>query len=176
MTDMTPVQALDAMHKRLEVVDVYLGWDTERDIIRAALSANGGEVVTWQFYQDGKWWNGDDRIKDHRANTEAAGIPIRELFTPPPPVAVPEEKGFADAPPELGNNEAVAWVNGYHQCRDDMLSAAPQPQAEDLTNETLKAVEGVLATAITNGEISAHAARAFMRALKVEPQPQGGGK
>ena len=35
------------------------------------------QPVSWQFYQDGKWWNGDDRIKDHRKNTEAAGIPVR---------------------------------------------------------------------------------------------------
>lgn len=46
--------------------------------------------------------------------------------------------------------EILAW-----HFLDALLSAAPQPQAEDLTNETLKAVEGVLATAITNGDISA---------------------
>jgi hypothetical protein len=40
-----------------------------------------GEPVGWQFYQDGKWWNGDDRIKDHRKNTEAAGYPVRDVFT-----------------------------------------------------------------------------------------------
>ena len=59
-------------------------------VVKAALSANGGEVVAWQFYQDGKWYFGDDTIKDHRANTEAAGFPIRELFTTPPSFAVPE--------------------------------------------------------------------------------------
>lgn len=69
----------------------------------AALSANGGEAVAWQFYQDGKWWNGDDSIKAHRANTEAAGIPIRELFTAPPPVAQNVEWFFYDA--ENGNIE-----------------------------------------------------------------------
>ncbi|WP_143499707.1 hypothetical protein [Pseudomonas sp. Irchel 3F3] len=39
-----------------------------------------GEPVGWQFYQDGKWWNGDDRIKDHRKNTEDAGYPVRDVF------------------------------------------------------------------------------------------------
>lgn len=39
-----------------------------------------GEPVGWQFYQDGKWWNGDDRIKDHRKNTEAAGMPVRDVY------------------------------------------------------------------------------------------------
>lgn len=38
------------------------------------------EPVGWQFYQQGRWWNGDDRIKDHRKNTEEAGIPTRDVF------------------------------------------------------------------------------------------------
>ena len=33
------------------------------------------EPVAWQFYQNGKWSNGSNDIKDHRKNTEAAGIP-----------------------------------------------------------------------------------------------------
>ena len=36
--------------------------------------------VGWQFYEDGKWWNGDDRIKDHRKNTEEATHPIRDVY------------------------------------------------------------------------------------------------
>ena len=36
--------------------------------------------VGWQFYEDGKWWNGDDRIKDHRKNTEEARYPIRDVY------------------------------------------------------------------------------------------------
>ena len=38
------------------------------------------EPVGWQFYQDGKWWNGDDQIKDHRKNTEEASYPIRDVY------------------------------------------------------------------------------------------------
>ena len=52
---------------------------------KPAPAADGGEVVGWQFYQDGKWHNGDDTIKDHRANTEAAGIPVRNLYAHPAP-------------------------------------------------------------------------------------------
>lgn len=47
-----------------------------------------GDVVGWQFYQQGKWWNGDDRIKDHRKNTEAAGIPTRDVYTHVDPAEV----------------------------------------------------------------------------------------
>ncbi len=43
-----------------------------------------GEPVSWQFYHDGKWWNGDDRIRDHRKNTEEAGYKIRDLFAEQP--------------------------------------------------------------------------------------------
>lgn len=51
-------------------------------------TANQGEPVAWQFYQDGKWWNGDDRIKDHRKNTENSGYKTRELYAEQPePVA-----------------------------------------------------------------------------------------
>lgn len=39
--------------------------------------------VGWQFYQDGKWWNGDDQIKDHRKNTEEAGFRVRDVYATP---------------------------------------------------------------------------------------------
>lgn len=44
-----------------------------------------GEPVGWQFYQYGKWWNGDDRIKDHRKNTEEAGFRVRDVYAVPQP-------------------------------------------------------------------------------------------
>lgn len=40
-------------------------------------------VAGWQFYQDGKWWNGDDRIKDHKKNTLAAGFRVRDVYADP---------------------------------------------------------------------------------------------
>jgi hypothetical protein len=39
--------------------------------------------VAWQFLQNGKWHNGTE-FHSHRKNTEAAGIPIRDLYTHPP--------------------------------------------------------------------------------------------
>lgn len=72
------------MSKPYETVSQIMA---ERDQLRAelaALKAGQGEAVAWQFFHDGKWWNGDDRIKDHRNNTEAAGYPIRDLYTAPP--------------------------------------------------------------------------------------------
>ena len=41
------------------------------------------ERVAWQFFRNGKWHNGMD-INDHRKHTEAAGVPVRDLYTHPP--------------------------------------------------------------------------------------------
>jgi hypothetical protein len=49
--------------------------------------------VGWQFYQDGKWWNGDDRIRDHRANTEAAGYPVRDVYAAAPAQPAAHDQG-----------------------------------------------------------------------------------
>jgi hypothetical protein len=48
-------------------------------------STDTGEPVAWQFFQDGKWWNGSE-YNCHRQNTEDAGIPVRNLYTNPPSV------------------------------------------------------------------------------------------
>ena len=50
------------------------------ELLELAAPAVQGGPVGWQFYQDGKWWNGGDRIKDHRKNTEEAGYPIRDVY------------------------------------------------------------------------------------------------
>lgn len=60
-----------------------------------------GERVGWQYYQDGKWWHGDDRIKDHRKNTEEAGFRVRDVYAATQPLT--EEKGLQPAknPPPM---------------------------------------------------------------------------
>jgi hypothetical protein len=47
------------------------------------------EPCGWQFYQDGKWHNGME-TSNHRANTEAAGIPVRDVY--PSPHAAPVQE------------------------------------------------------------------------------------
>ena len=61
--------------------------------------------VGWQFYEDGKWWNGDDRIKDHRKNTEEARYPIRDVY------AVEQQSAQPDAAPMV-LHEPVAYYDG----------------------------------------------------------------
>lgn len=60
--------------------------------LKARAAQTEQQPVSWQFYQDGKWWNGDDRIKDHRKNTEAAGIPVRDLYAAPIAQTAPQGK------------------------------------------------------------------------------------
>src|SRR5690554_7431403 len=69
----------------------------------AAAPAVQEEPVGWQYYQDGKWWHGDDRIKDHRKNTEEAGYPIREVYAAPQPAEqqpAPDVAGLVEAAEE----------------------------------------------------------------------------
>lgn len=49
-----------------------------RQAVEQQLAARG--LCGWQFYQDGKWHNGMD-TGNHRSNTEAAGIPTRDVFS-----------------------------------------------------------------------------------------------
>lgn len=67
--------------------ETYYHHVTHRAWIAWQAARTGGEVgpVGWQFYQDGKWWHGYDRIKDHRKNTEEAGFPVRDLYATPQP-------------------------------------------------------------------------------------------
>lgn len=55
-------------------------WDNAESVIAALQAA---EPVAWQFYEDGEWHSGDRKIAGYRRNTEAAGIPVRDLFALP---------------------------------------------------------------------------------------------
>lgn len=80
------------------------------------------EPVAWQFYQDGKWWNGDDRIKDHRHNTERAGYLTRELY------AHAQRKTVMPEPrKEWGSSEKLDLGNlGWNACLDEFKRLNPE--------------------------------------------------
>jgi hypothetical protein len=40
------------------------------------------EPCGWQFFHNGKWHNGME-TNNHRANTEAAGVPVRDVYSAP---------------------------------------------------------------------------------------------
>lgn len=77
-----------------------------------------GEIVGWQFYQQSKWWNGDYRIKDHRKNTEAAGIPTRDVYTHADPAEV---ERLREENRRL--HEAGEFLDGVNQGIEDKLRA-----------------------------------------------------
>lgn len=63
------------------------GSEEDRAIVDRALHALAQpeqEPVAWQFFQGGKWHNGME-FHDHRKHTIAAGTPVRDLYTAPPP-------------------------------------------------------------------------------------------
>lgn len=99
--------------------DFETGWD------EALASAQRAGPVGWQFYQDGRWWSGDDRIKDYRKNTEEAGIPTRDVYaTPPAAPVVPE--GYTPV-----RTETLLWLlgeGGSFECpRGQYFRGRPTP-------------------------------------------------
>ncbi|OVE45542.1 hypothetical protein, partial [Chromobacterium violaceum] len=110
-----------------------------------------GEAVTWQFYDQGRWHNGNDQVKDHRKNTEAAGIPTRDLYTRPQPApSLPEgwRETLSDAAELLDRLDCEQTASELRTLHA-MLAAAPQPAVAELTIEN--APIGTKAPAIMGG-------------------------
>jgi hypothetical protein len=57
------------------------------------------ETAAWQFCMEGKWYIGMD-TNDHRANTEAAGIPTRDLIVAPTTAVEPAHSDDVQVPRE----------------------------------------------------------------------------
>ena len=74
--------------------------ELESQLTATQSAAQGWKLVPvgWQFYEDGKWWNGDDRSKDHRKNTEEARFPIRDVYAVEQQSAQPDaaQEGWCD--------------------------------------------------------------------------------
>ena len=85
--------AADVANMCMMLVDVCGLLPVDEQSLLAAQAR--GEPVAWQFYQDGKWWNGNDRIQDHLQNTIDAGFKVRNLYaeqTAPVAVVLPERR------------------------------------------------------------------------------------
>jgi hypothetical protein len=90
------------------------------------------EPCGWQFYQDGKWHNGME-TNNHRANTEAAGIPVRDVYPAPQRTWVGsgdlEDSNAYQTPPAqpavpdaiTDNSETPEYIQGWNDCRVEML-------------------------------------------------------
>jgi hypothetical protein len=53
------------------------------DVYTAPPQRTEQEPVAWQFFEGGKWHNGME-VNDHRKHTEAASVPVRDLYTHSP--------------------------------------------------------------------------------------------
>ena len=62
--------------------EINAEFDKAITAIKEAL-AQTQEPVAWQFFEGGKWHNGME-VNDHRKHTEAAGVPVRDLYITPP--------------------------------------------------------------------------------------------
>ena len=68
------LQAADELERLAQpIIESYL----EKDNLQPEQEPCG-----WQFYHNGKWQNGME-TNNHRANTEAAGIPVRDVYPSP---------------------------------------------------------------------------------------------
>ncbi len=89
------------------------------------------DACGWQFYAGGKWHTGME-VNDHRVNTEAAGIPTRNVY--PGPVAQPEQGPVASIYITPGGEREVDdWRHTLPVGRNLLYTAPPQP----LTNEEI---------------------------------------
>lgn len=78
----------------LDLTETVINAKNQKDEVKASISIQSivdharkeaeqapvMELVGWQFYENGQWINGDQKIKDHRKNTESAGILTRNVY------------------------------------------------------------------------------------------------
>ena len=113
---------LDLLQEVLDAKDIMLAEGCERAsfaemlkqfVARKALaeSAPVQEPCGWQFYQDGKWYNGME-INNHRKNTEDAGFPVRDVYPSPQQVPVSLEEYDAGLLSDYGGGN-VEWWQDY---------------------------------------------------------------
>jgi hypothetical protein len=126
---MNPIEQIMALVDVMEP-----GNGRHRQALRAAIeqALGQGEPVAWQFFDAGAWHNGDDKIKDYRKNTEAAGYITRDLYTAPQPQPKQEQVAWVWNPAR----EAWEQVRAFGHWQQGAIYAfgptppTPQPQRE----------------------------------------------
>lgn len=106
-----------------------------------------GEPAGWQFYQDGKWWNGDDRIKDHRKNTEDAGYPVRDVFAHADPGEVERLRAELEVAEKLYEEgcQASYDFDAMQQQIDDLLRMLRMAWgSDDISAEDCRRIDAAL--------------------------------
>ena len=113
-----------------------------------------GEPVGWQYYQDGKWWNGDDRIHNHRKHTEEARYPIREVYAAPQPEEQQQDDRSVvrlDKQYREDVADALGFIRGGNyawsyllQQNKDITSAAEAQQPAPNVSALVEALESIM--------------------------------
>ena len=122
-----------------------------------ALAQPEQEPCGWQFYTEGKWHNGMEG-NAHKANTEAAGVPTRNVY--PGPVVPPEQTAQPEEQLCCDKQEPVAWfryedgMRIYYETKawDDLqalYTAPPQPKPQTRELQRLLFAVG---QAVENGD------------------------
>ena len=83
MTQEAMKLALEALKWSKPHEDAIISHSEAITAIEEALAQLEQEPVAWQFFEGGKWHNGME-VNDHRKHTEAAGVPVRDLYTHSP--------------------------------------------------------------------------------------------
>lgn len=151
------------------------------------------EPVGWQFYDNGKWWYGDDRIKLHRKNTEAAGIPVRDIYAAPQPT--PDVTALVEALESaknlIANHSGEVLPDEYAGDQIEQIDAAlaahfkrdSQPYPAGYAGATVwigdkrvtqVVTEGSLKHESEPGMVITHAAQACLDLLAAAHRKQGG--
>ena len=106
-----PIHPTSAMVQAAEEAYMPFG-DMELAIQMAILEAPVVEQdpVGWQYYECGKWMNGDHLTRNQRKNLEEVGIPTRDLYPAPQPVEqqpAPDVEELVEALDKI-----AAWPDG----------------------------------------------------------------
>lgn len=120
----------------------------EVDDLRAWMAGYVRVPVGWQFYQDGKWWHGDDRIKDHRKNTEEAGFPVRDVYADPQPttcIGCEGVPGPKNSPCAVCGQKSTPDVTALVEALECALETMENVDGENDCSRGIDAVEEALA-------------------------------
>jgi len=136
-------QALELLDKQWQCSEVWSLEESQEaaEALRQLLEQPVQEPCGWQFYQDGKWHNGMDS-NDHRANTMAAGFPVRDVYPEAQPAPVQQKPLFADI---IAQHPGLA---------EELKAMDAAPVQEPSLLATLKAVQGTLIAANEQGQIA----------------------
>ncbi|EPG8295125.1 hypothetical protein M0I44_005324 [Klebsiella pneumoniae] len=116
-----------------DLSDRYAPPEVVRELARMALAAMDSEPVAWWTGPEPTPTGEIESIHDHETGSHS--IPLYPLYRHAQPVlVVPSEASWEDVPEEITEDNmevALAWADGFNQCRAAMLQAGNSPVIPD---------------------------------------------